>query len=268
MSGMSSVRRKLAIATWSAPREGNIYGKLSLDVEPMLAYVKWLRQTSDERVTLTTVIGKAVATALAECPGINGYIRLGQYVPHDSVDISFLVSLEEGRDLAKATIRNFENKSVVEATVQLRELAAKLYRGEDEEHNASLGPLKWMPTFMIRPLVFVTGGLTLGISVKALGLRAFPFGSCIITNVGVFGLDEGFVPPTPFARVPIYVLIGAVRDGVTVVDGTLHPQKQLTLTATIDHRFMDGSSGGTLAKVIRGVFANPWSLDGLEGPPA
>jgi len=36
---MNSTRRKLAIGTWSAPREGNIYGKLTLNAEPALAYI-------------------------------------------------------------------------------------------------------------------------------------------------------------------------------------------------------------------------------------
>ena len=33
-----STRRKLAIATWSSPREGNIYGKLTLDATEALAF--------------------------------------------------------------------------------------------------------------------------------------------------------------------------------------------------------------------------------------
>ncbi|MCA9492744.1 MAG: 2-oxo acid dehydrogenase subunit E2, partial [Myxococcales bacterium] len=38
--------------------------------------------------------------------------------------------------------------------------------------------------------------------------------------------------------------------------------------ATIDHRFMDGAQGGRLAKVVRKVMENPWTLEGLEGRPA
>jgi len=86
--------------------------------------------------------------------------------------------------------------------------------------------------------------------------------------VGVFGLDEGYVPPTPFARVPAYVLLGALRDAPAVIDGAVVVRKQLTLTATIDHRFVDGYQGGVLAKVTRAVFENPWQLDGMTGPPA
>src|SRR4029453_16193062 len=80
-----------------------------------------------------------------------------------------------------------------------------------------------LPTGLIRPTVWATGWLTgsLGVSVKALGLERYPFGACIVTSVGMFGVDEGYVPPTPFARVPVYVLAGAVRESPAVVGGRL-----------------------------------------------
>lgn len=265
-----SVRRKLSIATWSAPSEGNIYGKLTLDATEALAYIDHLRRRSGEKVTLTHFVGKAVANALAQAPGLNGVIRLGTYVQRATVDIAFLVALEEGKNLAKAKICDYDRKSVVDAARELRQLAERLHAGKDEAFNKSMGPLQWLPTWIIRPLVKITGYLTgvFGISVPALGLEAYPFGSCIITNVGIFGLDEGFAPPTPFAHVPVYVLMGAVRDAPWVNEqGGLEVRKQITITATIDHRYMDGAQGGVLAKVVRAAFANPWALDGLPGRP-
>jgi pyruvate dehydrogenase E2 component (dihydrolipoamide acetyltransferase) len=265
-----TVRRKLAIATWSAPSEGNIYGKLTLDATEVLAYIAWLRETSGEKVTVTHVVGKAVAEALAAAPGLNGTIRLGSFVQHASVNITFLVALDGGKNLAKAKVDDYDQKSVVDAAVELRQLAEKLHKGEDESFKKSMGPLKMLPTWIIRPLVKLTGYLTAvwGVNVPALGLEAYPFGSAVITNVGVFGLDEGFAPPTPFAHVPLLVLMGAIRKAPWVDEaGELTVREQLTITATIDHRFMDGAQGGVLAKTVRRVFANPWALSGLEGRP-
>ena len=48
-----STRRKLAIASWDEPREGNIYGKLTVDATQALAYLDWLRQKTGEHVTIT-----------------------------------------------------------------------------------------------------------------------------------------------------------------------------------------------------------------------
>ncbi|MCP4808316.1 MAG: 2-oxo acid dehydrogenase subunit E2 [Proteobacteria bacterium] len=268
--GKMSVRRKLAIASWAAPQEGNIYGKLTVDATQAVAYIEHCRATTGEKVTITHLVGRAVGEALAQAPTLNGRIVWGGFEPHDQVDLSFLVVLDGGKNLAKAKIENIDQKTCGDIAAEVRELAAKLRDGKDETFKKSQGPLAMLPTWIIRPLVKFTGWLTgaVGLEVKGLGLESFPFGTCIITSVGMFGLDEAFVPPTPWAQVPIYVLIGAIKDRPAVVDGQLVIQKQLTLTATIDHRFIDGFQGGVLAKVMRDVMENPWQLDGLDGPPA
>jgi pyruvate/2-oxoglutarate dehydrogenase complex dihydrolipoamide acyltransferase (E2) component len=269
MASQMSVRRKLAIASWSSPQEGNIYGKLTVDATEALAYLDWLRETTGEKATVTHLVGKAVGMALAQTPSLNGYLRLGAYVPHDTVDIAYLVALEEGANLAKAKVVHADKKSVTDIAKELRALAMKLHRGEDDAFKKSMGPIKILPTWIIRPVLKITGFLasSLGWSIPALGVERFPFGSAIITSVGMFGLDEGFAPPTPFARVPVYVLVGAIRDAVVPRDGVAVIRKQLTITATIDHRFMDGFQGGVLAKVVREVLENPWTLEGMDGPP-
>ncbi|EYF02091.1 2-oxo acid dehydrogenase subunit E2 [Chondromyces apiculatus] len=265
-----STRRKLAIASWSSPSEGNIYGKLTLDATEAVAYIEHQRRTTGEKVTITHLVGKAVGEALRQEKTLNGFIRLGAYVPHETVDVSFLVALEEGGNLAKAKVANVDQKSVVDIARELRELAARLHRGHDQEFNKTQSPIRMLPTWLLKPMLYTTGLLTasFGVSVPSLGLEAFPFGACIITSVGMFGLDEGYAPPTPFARVPAYVLVGALRDSPAVVDGKLAVRKQLTLTATLDHRFIDGHQAGTLARVVRQAFENPWTLDGLPGRPA
>ncbi|MCK6508907.1 2-oxo acid dehydrogenase subunit E2 [Myxococcota bacterium] len=263
-----TTRRKLAIATWSSPREGNIYGKLTVDMTESLRYIEHLRRVSGEKVTVTHLVGRAVAEALAQAPGLNGRIFLGRYIPHDTVDITYLVALEEGADLAKAKVHQADQKSVVDIAKELRELAGRLHKGKDENFEKNKGLLRLLPTWLLRPLIWATGYLTgaMGIQLKAMGLERFPFGSCIITSVGMFGLDEGYAPPTPFARVPVYVLLGSVAERPAVVDGQLVVRPQMTITATIDHRFLDGFQGGVLAKIVRRVLENPWQLDSAKAP--
>jgi pyruvate/2-oxoglutarate dehydrogenase complex dihydrolipoamide acyltransferase (E2) component len=265
-----STRRKLAIATWSNPSEGNIYGKLTLDATEALAYLDHIRQTTGEKATITHLVGKACGEALKLAPTLNGYLRFGTFIPHETIDIAYLIALEEGANLAKAKVCGMDRKSVADIARELRELAQKLREGRDEQFKKSQGPVDALPTWLLRPVVWTTGFLTasLGLSVPAFGLEAFPFGSCIVTSVGMLGIDEAFAPPTPFARVPVYVLVGAVREMPAVIDGQIVIRKQLTLTTTLDHRFVDGYQAGTLARVIRAIFDNPWKqLEGLEGRP-
>lgn len=258
-----NLRRKLAIATWVAPREGNIFGKITLDATNALKYLEEVRERTGEKVTITALVGRVVGEALKATPSLNGRIVFGRYIPHETVDVSFLVSLEGGNDLAKAKVDDIDKKSVSDVHKELTVRVSSLRGGKDPEFEKSKGVLKILPVFLLKPLLFLTGWLTgaLGIGAKPFGLERFPFGAAIVTNVGVFGLDEGFVPQTPFARVPLYVLVGAVKEGATVVEGKLVIHTQVTLCATLDHRFVDGAQIGTIAKVVREKFENPWALD-------
>lgn len=256
---MNSTRRKLAIATWGPPDEGSIYGKLQVDAEAAQRWIEETRKTSGEKVTITHLVGKAVAMALAQAPTINGRIVWGSYVPFDTVDVTFLVALDDGKDLAKVKIANLNKRPTTDIASELRQRAEKLRKGQDADFEKSKGLLRALPTFVLRPLLKFIGWLTsaVGISVPALGLEAFPFGSCIITSVGMLGIDEAFAPHTPFARVPVLLLVGAVRDTPVARDGQVVIRPILTITATVDHRFVDGFQLATVAKILRETLENP-----------
>ena len=258
-----STRRKLAIATWGSPREGNIYGKITLDATDVLERLRTLSEQSAVKVTMTHFVGKVVAEALARSPGLNGFLRFGVYHQHDTVDVSFMVNLGKGADLAKVKVENLDHKSVVELARELSERTGSVRGGKDEVFERGKGVLRSLPTWALRPTVGALGWLTgsLGLELRAAGLERFPFGACIISNVGMFGLDEGYMPQTPFAHVPLYVLVGAIRDQPSVVDGELTVRKMITITATVDHRFIDGYQAGVLAETVRECFANPACFD-------
>ncbi|MFM7201131.1 MAG: 2-oxo acid dehydrogenase subunit E2 [Myxococcota bacterium] len=259
MSAPNNTRRKLALSTWEPPREGNIYGKLTIDASKLVPFLTRFRETTGEKLTVTHLVGKAVALALAKAPGLNGRILFGKYIPHETVDVTYLVSLEDGADLSKVKVPQTDQKSLVEIAQLLRARAEKLRQGKDEDFEKTKGAVRLLPVFLLKPLVWFTGflGGSLGISVPFLGVERFPFGSCIITSVGMLGIDEAFAPHTPFARVPVLILVGAVKDSVVAVEGKMEIRPQLTVTATVDHRFVDGTQLGILAKLLRELLENP-----------
>jgi len=258
-----TVRRKLAIAAYDAPREGNIYGKLVVDAGPGLRYLEEVRKKTGEKVSFTHLVGRAVAEALKQAPTLNGRIVFGSFEPFPTVDIAFLVALEDGQDRARAKICEVEKKSVAQIASELSSKCGKLRNASDEAYEKSKQAIRTMPTWLLKPMLNFTGFLasSLGLNIPALGVEPFPFGSCIVTSVGMFGLEEGFVPPTPFTRVPVYILVGAVKERPAVIDGKIQIQPQLTLIVTIDHRFIDGAQLAVLVKVVRSVLENPYQLD-------
>lgn len=269
MTYKMTTRRKLAIATWASPKEGNIYGKLTVNVENTLRYIEHVRKTTGEKVTITHFVGKVAAVALKNAPDLNGRIVFGRYIPHRTVDVSFLIALEEGTDLGKYKIANIDRKTMVEVCQEMRAGAGRLHKGEDKGFEKSKPLLRHLPTCLIRPLTWMTGYITgaLGLPVPAFGLEAFPFGACIVTSVGMLGLDEAYAPPTPFARVPVYLVVPAVQKRAVVVNDQIQIVQQLDIMATIDHRFLDGYRGAILAKKMRAAFEEPWTVDGLEKAP-
>jgi pyruvate dehydrogenase E2 component (dihydrolipoamide acetyltransferase) len=76
-----------------------------------------------------------------------------------------------------------------------------------------------------------------------------------------------YLAPLPFARVPLYLAVGAVRDRPFVVDGALTVRPTVLLTATADHRVVDGAHAGALAAWLRTVLADPQVLDAAEPRP-
>ena len=261
MSFHMSLRRKIAIASWSSPKEGNIYGKMSVDMGNALRYIDYLRTTFGHKVTITHLVGKAAGVAYKDCPDLNGRIFLGKYIPHKTVDMAFLVSLEGGKDLAKFKVCDMDKKSISQIALELKEGAERLRQGKDANFEKPKNLIRVLPTWIIRPLLWLTGYITgaMGIDVKALGLERFPFGAAIITSVGMFGLDEGYAPQTPFARVPVYITIPEVKKRPVVMNDEIVIRPMLDLTATIDHRFLDGHRGSMVAKENR----NSWKIHGL-----
>jgi pyruvate dehydrogenase E2 component (dihydrolipoamide acetyltransferase) len=258
-----STRRKLAIATWSSPREGNIYGKLTIDATHALTYLQKLNQKGGAKATITHLVGRAAGLAMKDATDINGRIVFGRYVPHKSCDLSFLVALPETHDLAKFKVCDIDQKTTLQIAEELQAGAAKLRAHKDENFEKSQNLIRILPTWLIRPLLWAIGYITgaLGIELKALGLEAFPFGSVIITSVGMFGIDEGYPPPTPFARVPIYLVVTKIKDRPVAHEGQVVIKPQLDIMTTIDHRFLDGYQGAQLANKVRYFLENPEIMD-------
>lgn len=257
-----SVRRKIAIATWSAPREGNIYGKLVLDAEPVLKYLDELRAETGVHVTLTHVVIRALALTLREAIGLNGRIFMGRFIPNKTVDLSVAVAIDGGANLAMVKVERADELSILELANLLNAKTRSTREGKDREVNQQMSLARWTPWFILRPLVKLLGWIStpLGLSLPAMGVRSAPFGCALISNVGVFGVDEAFIPPVPFAHIPLYLLMGSVREAPYADQGEVKIRREITLTATLDHRFIDGAQAAVLARLLRQAFADPESL--------
>jgi pyruvate/2-oxoglutarate dehydrogenase complex dihydrolipoamide acyltransferase (E2) component len=78
-----------------------------------------------------------------------------------------------------------------------------------------------------------------------------------VTNVGMFGLPQGFAPLVPFSRAPIVLTVGTVEKRPRVVDDAVRIRPVLPIGATIDHRLLDGYQIGLIARRFREILEDP-----------
>lgn len=256
-----SVRRKIAVATWRASKEGRLYARMAVDATPVLDYCAARRAESGVPVSPAAVVGLAFQRAVEQVPAFHNRVVFGRIVPFESYDVAFAVDIEGGDDLAPTKVRAADTKTIVEVSAELAAGAERLRARADRDFQTTNGIARLVPWFLLRPMLALASVLNGGIGVRAFGQPAHPLGSLFVTNIGSFGLDEGYVAPVPLARVPLYICVGAVAPAAMVVEGEVVARPQLVMTATADHRLVDGAHAAQLARIVRGLLADPAQID-------
>jgi pyruvate dehydrogenase E2 component (dihydrolipoamide acetyltransferase) len=271
MSRGSPVRgwRRIASAMWRPPDDPQIYGALDIDAREIVAYLERAR-AAGHRVTPTHLVGRAVAHAIAEVPDLNVQLRRGRVRARPTIDVFFITAVDRGRDLSGVKIVDVPAKP---ATVIAEELTTRrdaLRRGEDRDFARTKRAMDGLPSWLLRPALRLTAFATedLGVEIPSLGLRPHPFGSAMVTSVGMFGIPHGFAPLAWMYDVPLLVLVGELCTRPAVVDGQVVAATILPITATIDHRYVDGSHVSRAMTAFRAYLEHPAAHEPTDFVPA
>lgn len=276
MTHASSFRRIAAVA-WDEPRDPSIYGTLQVRAEPLLAWIAAQNAEGGEKVTLTHAVARAVAIAIDRHRDVNAIVRWGRLYLREDVDIflQVLVKREGGEadgeatvgqaDLSGVVVRKADTKDVRAIAREVREGARRIRSGTDEEFKRTKDQARTLPAFLLRWGLRLIEFLQyqLNVDTTFLGAPRDPFGSALVTSVGMLGIRLGYAPFFPLARTPLLILVGAVEDAVVPENGVPVVGKVLTLNATCDHRVIDGYHAAVLSREIREVLEEP---GGLERP--
>jgi pyruvate/2-oxoglutarate dehydrogenase complex dihydrolipoamide acyltransferase (E2) component len=250
--------RKIAGAMWGPPDDPQVYGILEFDATPLRGYMVKAR-SAGHRVTPTHFVGRAVARAMHEVPDFNVRIRGSKVIPRETVDVFFIAAVEGGRELSGVRIDRTDEKSILDVADELRERATAMKEGNDQEFAKAKKQIGAMPRRLLRPAMRLSAWIAADHdrSIKALGIKASPFGSAMVTSIGMFGIPQGFAPLARFYRVPMLVLVGEITPKPMAVDGRVEIRPVLPLTATIDHRYADGWHISQLIKPFKAYMEDP-----------
>lgn len=254
--------RKIASAMWGPPDDPQIYGAMEFDATPMQELIEKGR-AAGHRLTVTHIVGRSIALALAAVPDFNVRIHGSKMVPRESVDIFYITAVEGGRSLSGVKVVDADKKSVFEIATELSARASKMKAGDDPDFAKTKKTMEALPRLGLKAAMrfsaWVAGDRNR--SIKALGVKANPFGSAMVTSVGMFGIPQGFAPLARFYRMPLLILVGEITDKPVAVDGKVKIKPMLPLTATIDHRYADGWHISQLLKPFKAYFADPSAFE-------
>ena len=259
--------RKLAGSAWGRPLDPQFFGDLELDAGAMLAYIEQVRRRSGVHVTVTHLVGRAVAHGLVAVPGLRVRLARGREYPRESVDVFFIVATEGGNELTGVKVRDADRKSAVELGQELTRRCAALAEGSDPELGRGKALLTRLPPSALRWALRAGAWLTsdLNLDLTRFGMPRQAFGGAMITSIGGWGISHAYSPLAHYYKVPVLVLVGAVQPRPTAVAGEVVVRPTLSLTATFDHRYVDGFHAAQFARAVREYCENPAAF---EPPPA
>ena len=219
---IKGVRKQMAAAmvasAYSAP---HVTIFTTVDVTAMMDFVDRLRanrEFADVRVSPLLVVAKALLLAVRRNPLVNSTWdeAAQEIVVKDYVNLGIAAATPRG--LLVPNIKSAESLSLLELARELNQLVATARDGKT-------------------PPADMAGG------------------TITITNVGVFGMDNG----TPILNPGESAILcfGAVRDMPWVHEGQLAVRKVTQLSLSFDHRIVDGQLGSQFLADIAALLNDP-----------
>ncbi|MDB4965947.1 MAG: Dihydrolipoamide acyltransferase component of branched-chain alpha-keto acid dehydrogenase complex [Myxococcales bacterium] len=256
--------RKIAIGTWRNAYDPSVYGTMELRMEEAIRYIHQFREKTGKKLTVSHMVAKAAAMVLKECPDANALLRWNRVYLRQRIGIFFqVVMTDEGAhkvDLSGATLYDLEDKSVEtifdEFSAKVEQVRTRKDPALEKARNTFLGIPYFALNWVLKLISFLS--YTLNMDLRWAGIPKDPFGSMMITNIGSLGLDTAYVPLVPYARVPILLALGAVKDVPVVEKGHIVAGKIMRVNATFDHRFIDGFHASVMSRIMRQWMEHPF----------
>lgn len=222
LSGMrKTIARRLTESKQSVP---HFYLTARCNLDPLLKLRGELNAGLESRgikLSVNDMLMKALAMALVQVPDAN--VQFGGEVLHrfSRVDIAMAVAIDGG--LITPVIKGVDTLSLSAIAQKAKDLATKARDGK-------LAP------------------------------EDYQGGTCSLSNLGMFGIDEMF----PVINPPQALILG-IGAGIQQpwnVNGEIQLATMMAATASFDHRAIDGAAAAQFMKAFRELVENPMTILG------
>jgi pyruvate dehydrogenase E2 component (dihydrolipoamide acetyltransferase) len=171
------------------------------------------------RVTYTDMLVKVLAQTLEEYPILNSTLEDEEIKILENINIG--IAVDTGIGLVVPVVREANKKSLTEIALLTRKLIEKAKSGN-------------------------------------LALNEATGGSFTITNLGMFGIDQG----TPIINPPEIAILGMGRiaEKPVVIDGRIEIRPMMNITLSFDHRVIDGALAARFLQNMKQKIEKPYEV--------
>jgi len=254
--------RVTSAAIYTTPTDSRVYGTLDIDVTDAVQFMRERREAG-VKITMVHLATAVLARAVAfDVPEINCFIRRGGVVGRHRLDVMVPVAMG-GEGVTSVIVKDAHARTVSSIAEEIRKKSANARQGDETKAAQNKYLLNRIPWPFRRPafrfLKWVT--VDMGFEIRSLGLSANSFGSFVVSDIGSHGLATGMTALMPAAKVPAVIVLGKTEEKPVVRNGEVVIRTILPLTGTFDHRIVDGTEIGKLARGIKRNFRKPAWLD-------
>ncbi len=171
------------------------------------------------RVTYTDMLVKVLAQTLEEYPILNSTLEDEEIKILENINIG--IAVDTGIGLVVPVVREANKKSLTEIALLTKKLIEKARSGN-------------------------------------LALNEATGGSFTITNLGMFGIDQG----TPIINPPEIAILGMGRiaEKPVVIDGRIEIRPMMNITLSFDHRVIDGALAARFLQNMKQKIEKPYEV--------
>jgi len=277
-----SVFQKIACAWWDNPRNPQIYGSMNVDMTECLRFIEdynsgtWGKVTGkgkgkemsknrakdNGKLTITHAVVKAAALAYRKYPELNIKVERNRLYKRNTIDVHLLVTAEGGHELSAIKMHEVDSMSLGDIRDEIRKGAKGVRANKGPTFRRSRNIIRGRSLRVTRLIIGLAGWLVnkKQRDLSWLGFPRDPFGTVMISSVGMFGIETAFAPLFNLARSGVVMVITEVRDRPWVVDGNVVVRPVMKLCGTFDHRIFTGHKAGLMAGEVKDILMNPERL--------
>lgn len=211
--GQSAVARSLSKSKSEIP---HYYLKTEIFADNILKWREKNRSTTNEKVSMYSIIVYAVANVLMQMPKMNAYFKENRIILYEDINIGFAVGIED--ELFVPVIKNANKKGIIQIDLELKKLVANT-----SSKNFESGDLA--------------------------------DGTFTISNLGMYDIDEfcAIINPRQSGILAVGKLKKVLHIDES---GRMSIRNAFIITGSFDHRFVNGKTGAEFLSKLKHFMEN------------